>query len=117
MLAVGLMQSRRFTRTHLTNEMGQYPTKGWVTEKGYIRVVDPTHPWPRVRGQIYEHVRRMELKLGRRLRHNESVHHKNENKLDNRLNNLELLPYPDHAHKHWSKQRRDRLGRFAKRKR
>lgn len=94
------------------------PTRGWITEKGYLRVRDLTHPFPRVRGQIYEHVRVMELHLGRRLEAGESVHHIDENKLNNVLSNLEVVPYPEHAHKHWTKQRRDsRTGRFKKERR
>jgi HNH endonuclease len=42
------------------------------------------------KGQILEHRHFMEEKIGRTLLPNESVHHKNGDKLDNRIENLEL---------------------------
>lgn len=43
---------------------------------------------------------KMEQKLGRRLRRTEIVHHKNENKQDNRHNNMVVMPLSDHTRKH-----------------
>jgi hypothetical protein len=40
--------------------------------------------------RVFEHVFKMEKKLDRRLKKNETVHHKNGVKVDNRLRNLEL---------------------------
>src|SRR5438270_9860690 len=34
---------------------------------GYVRTYAPNHPWPRRGGYVHEHVRIMELHLGRRL--------------------------------------------------
>ena len=42
----------------------------------------------------------MEQELGRKLDRNEIVHHKNENKLDNDINNLEVLSRSEHAKLH-----------------
>lgn len=42
------------------------------------------------RGQIKEHIYVMSKALGRQLESHESVHHKNANRQDNRLENLEL---------------------------
>jgi len=47
-----------------------------------------------------EHRFKMEQKLGRRLQYNEVVHHKNGNKHDNRLVNLELKSRSLHASSH-----------------
>jgi hypothetical protein len=66
----------------------------------------------RVNGRyVYEHRHLMEQKIGRKLNRNEQVHHVNENKLDNRIENLVLLENSDHQKLHgmqwkglWSKK-------------
>ena len=47
-----------------------------------------------------EHRLFVEANLGRRLSRNEVVHHKNENKRDNRLENLEVMTLSEHAKTH-----------------
>lgn len=47
-----------------------------------------------------EHRWLMEQKLGRKLHTDEVVHHINENKLDNRLENLEIISRKDHSSHH-----------------
>jgi DNA-binding XRE family transcriptional regulator len=42
----------------------------------------------------------MEKHIGRKLRANEAVHHKNRIKGDNRLENLELMTHSEHASRH-----------------
>jgi HNH endonuclease len=64
-----------------------------VTKKGYV-FIKTTDGW------LSEHRHVMERKLGRKLRNDELVHHRNEIKGDNREENLELVSARMHGERH-----------------
>lgn len=61
------------------------------TADGYIEIYSPDHPNKSVRNTVYEHRLVMEEHLGRYLLPTEVVHHINEIKDDNRIDNLMLF--------------------------
>lgn len=63
---------------------------GNVNREGYRRISAPGHPNANRHGRILEHRKVLSDKLGRPLRPEESAHHKNGDRLDNRPENLEL---------------------------
>ena len=76
---------------------GKHPPcwKGGVMKSnGYLYFYRPQHPSATKAGYVYEHRLVMEKSLGRRLKSNEFVHHKNGVKDDNRIKNLELKGRP-----------------------
>ena len=72
-----------------------------INPAGYILVFCPNHP--SVSNNTYyimEHRLVMEKYLGRYLERNESIHHINGNKQDNRIENLELTSKSEHTSFH-----------------
>ena len=74
--------------------------KGFSLERGYAVIWNPTHPLARKNGYVLEHRIVMSEHLGRLLRSDEFVHHKNGNRLDNRIENLELSNIRTHPALH-----------------
>lgn len=68
-----------------------------VNAQGYINILVPGHGRSEY---VLEHRHIMEKKLGRKLRRDEAVHHKNGVKTDNRLCNLELMSNSAHSRYH-----------------
>lgn len=75
---------------------------------GRIAVYVPQRPKANPSGYVLRSRYVMEQSLGRILDSSEHVHHKNENKIDDRIENLELTTLGEHIkiHKPWEKIRK-----------
>lgn len=84
--------------------------KGHVTTwSGYIKLHRPDHPRADSRGYVHEHTLVMEDHIGRLLTDDEVVHHINEQKNDNRIENLQLMTKWEHKSHHSSKPRKNKI--------
>ena len=69
----------------------------WKNKKGHVLILKKGHPMADYRGYIMEHRYVMSEYLGRILRDDEVVHHKNGVKDDNRIENLEIMTNAEHT--------------------
>lgn len=106
-------------RGHLGKKGKDHPVwKGGrvVDRDGYIQTWAPDHPWPR-KGYLREHIRVMELSIGRRIAPTECVHHVDHDRKNNVLENLRLMSRSEHSKSHRAldskKFKRDKSGRFV----
>lgn len=101
------MHNKRLLRNG-TLELRPKRQPRYVNHYGYVLVKHSGHPNADKRGYLAEHTFAMAEAIGRPLLPNETVHHKNGVRADNRLSNLELW-----ASAHPSGQRVEDLVRFA----
>lgn len=73
-----------------------------VSKGDYDYAVVKGHPKATKYGYVLHHRIVMENHLGRLLNKNEIVHHKNHNRKDNRIDNLEVMDATEHAKLHRS---------------
>jgi HNH endonuclease len=76
---------------------GHRPLK--LTRQGYVRVWAREHPLANGDGNVLEH-RKVLYDAGIAVPPGHHVHHKNGDKTDNRLENLEVLRAVDHSRHH-----------------
>jgi len=72
-----------------------------IKGNGYVEIKMPSHPHCDNRGYVYQHRLVMEELLGRYLTDNEIVHHIDEDKVNNEIENLRLFQsHREHAMEH-----------------
>jgi HNH endonuclease len=88
---------------------------GTKVDDGYILAKCRNHPRANKRGYVYQHILIMEKHLGRYLNYsspgspdNEVVHHINHDRLDNRIENLQVMSQREHSILH-NKERRKKV--------
>jgi len=69
---------------------------GRLIKDGYVLLYCPDHPFAKSKGYVFEHRLVMERVIGRYLKDDEVVHHKNGIKDDNHKRNLELMTDSEH---------------------
>lgn len=87
-------------REAVTGRPRLHPEGRYVAHNGYVRVnVGTGHPLAMRDGTIYEH--RLVLRdAGVEIPAGAHVHHKNHDRTDNRLENLEVVTVEEHGHRH-----------------
>lgn len=77
---------------------------------GYIKVYCPSHPLATKDGYVMEHILVMEKHIGRTITRDEVVHHKNHVRDDNRIENLQLMTFKEHASLHMKERWEEKKG-------
>lgn len=109
MLIYYKIMARRFsdeTKQKLREQKLGEKNPNWNGGRIYDRKNDriwihkPEHPHANQRGYVQEHRLVVEKALGRHLRPNEIIHHVNEEKTDNRIENLQVMTQAQHLALH-----------------
>lgn len=105
----------KYFKTELVEESKNPNWKGgYYIAGGYLKVKVKEHPAMDKRSYVLLHRLVMEEHLGRYLKNDEYVHHKDGNKLNNDISNLELIYPQEHSKAHYKNRNIDILsGRFV----
>lgn len=94
----------RFSEEHIKNIkiarlawLNKNGIKPRANDKGYILIYSPEHPNRTKKNHVFEHRLVMEKKIGRFLKKDEQVHHRNGIKNDNRIENLAIVLRPHYG--------------------
>lgn len=80
-----------------------------IHQRGYIMIYKPEHPNATKEGYIFEHILVYENAVGEYVDRNKYVvHHINENKQDNRIENLQKMTKQEHMSYHMTKRHAER---------
>lgn len=91
----------KYNKTHNGNNMWAWKGGRYIGSNGYIFFYSPDHPNRNTQKYVLEHRIIMEKHLGRYLTKEETVHHINGDKTDNKIENLLLFATSgEHTHFH-----------------
>lgn len=108
---------RSWNNTKRGAEHHRWSQARMLNEDGYVKVrVGKEHPLADPNGYAYEHLMVWCAAGNPRPGPGETLHHRNEDKTDNRLGNLELLTRSAHNVLHNADRERDDSGRFVGKK-
>lgn len=111
--ALGQSQKGKKTSKETKEKISKAKFKGGIEHKkkradGYVAVYFPEHPKANKDGYIMEHDLVMECYIGRHLKDDEVVHHKNHKRDDNKLSNLQLMTVNEHSALHMKERQNKR---------
>ena len=87
-------------------ETDTFHKKYKIKESGYILIMAHDHPRADIAGYVPQHILVAEKTIGRYLKEDEVVHHKNRNKSDNTPSNLQVMKAYEHKSMHSSEARK-----------
>jgi hypothetical protein len=94
---------REWQKQFVSGNASKHWKGGEFYRNGYRYILEPSHPLANKNGYVAEHRKVLMEKIGRPLKMGRGVeiaHHINEDKLDNRPENLEVLSQSEHSKHH-----------------